>query len=209
MRKYLLGVGAFIVAFGVLSISVLRSASPKYSFATPRPAPTIVLGASIGEIDYSLPYPGGILPDNPLWTLKALRDKIWYTITSNHLKKAELDLLFADKRLGSSLELMQKNKPDVAISTLSKGEKYLEMASAEENIARKEGMDTSSFLVKLALSSLKHREIIEEQLIPIAPEDGKPDIVKTEDYAKNAYKSARDALNNKGLPVPESPFSGD
>lgn len=209
MRKLLLGLGAFVLAFGVLTISVFQSASVAYVFATPLAAKMPVLGTSVPEVDYAMPYAGGVLPDSPLWVFKALRDRIWFDVTTNPLKKAELALLFSDKRLEASNTLLVNKKPDIALSTLTKGEKYLEIAYTQEEQARKEGMDTHSFLIKLALSSLKHRQIIEQDLLPLSPEDAKPFVVKAEDYAKNIYKSSRDTLNNEGITPPKDPFSGD
>lgn len=209
IKKYLLGLGALSLAFAVLAISIFRSAAVTYTVATPTPVGEAVLGEAVTEIDYQLPFAGRILPDNPLWVFKALRDKVWFAITTNPLKKAELALLFSDKRLESGRVLFENRKPDVALSTLAKGEKYLEIAASEEIVARKEGMDTSIFLTKLATSALKHRQIIETDLMPVAPEDAKPLLVKIEDYSKNVYKSSRDALNDKGIPVPNDPFAGD
>lgn len=114
-------------------------------------------------------------------------------------------LLFADKRLASSKILFERNKSSVAFPSLSKGEKYLEMAVNQGKENTKKGLDTVPFWQKLANAALKHREVLEE-ILKIAPEDAKPGIVQSEDYAKNAFKEARDALNSKGVPVPENPF---
>jgi hypothetical protein len=69
-------------------------------------------------------------------------------------------------------------------------------------------MDTSGFLERLATSALKHRQISED-LMRMAPEDARPLIVKSEKYATEAFEAARNALNSKGLPVPNNPFDGD
>ena len=137
-----------------------------------------------------------------------MRDRIWYIVTRSPLKRAELALLFSDKRLILSKSLFEIKKPDIALSTLTKGEKYLELAVNQEKVAREKGIDTSEFLARFAMASLKHRQVIEEILI-LAPEDAKPEIVKMEDYSKNAYKAARDALNSKGIASPKDPFDGD
>lgn len=206
MKKFVLSLSTFIVAFVILSVSVLQSASVSYVFATQTPQNPSPLKTKIPEIEYALPYPGSVLPDSPLWGIKALRDKVWFFITSSHSKKAELALLFADKRIGASQTLFEAKKPDIAFSTLSKGEKYLELAASEEAVARANGNNTSEFLKKLALASLKHRQIIETRIILLAPEDAKPEIIKVEDYSKNAYKASRDALNSKAIPSPKNPF---
>ncbi len=207
IRKYLLGFTVFVLAFGILSVSVLESASVKYAFSSPTPKPSDGSREQV-TVEYQLPYPGQVLPDNPFWSVKAGRDRLWYMISTNPSKKSELALLYADKRLVMSKVLFEKGKSDLAFSTLSKGEKYLELAVIEEKAARAKGMDTSTLLTKIGIASLKHREVIEE-ILKLAPEDAKPEIVKISDYSKNAFKESRDALNSKGIPTPISPFDGD
>lgn len=210
MRKYLYGISAFVLAFAILSVSVLRSCLvPRvYGYATPPPIiTTVTVPTPTPFIDYVLTYPGGILPDNWLWYFKAARDKAQYMITSDSLKKAELSLLYSDKRLGASKTLFENKKYDIAASTLSKGEKYLEQAVQDELTARKAGIKTNDFLIKLANASLRHKQIIEQEVLPLSPEDIKPGIVKAEDYSKNAYKSSRDALSSSGIIAPKDPFN--
>lgn len=206
-KKLLLIFGVFVFAFAILSISILQTTSITYSF-TAKTSTLSVLGIESNEIDYQMPYEGKVLPDSLFWSLKAVRDRVWFLITSSHSRKAELALLFSDKRLMAAEALLKKNKPDIAISTLTKGEKYLEVAVSEEILARQENNDTSTFLTRLAVASLKHWQVI-EGLMPLVPEDGKPFVSKTESYSKNSYRAARDVLNSKGLPVPISPFDWD
>ena len=208
LRKYLLGFGAFALAFVILSVSVLQSSSVSYSFASSAPTAPPVTNTPVPEIIYNLPFQGDILPDSPFWIFKAMRDRVWYVLAKDPLKKAELALLFSDKRLESSRILFSNSKPDLALSTLTKGEKYLEAAMKNETEARDRGTDTSQFLVKLLTASLKHRQVIEENILPLAPEDAKPTIVQSEDYAKNTFKYVRDILNSKSIPVQENPFDG-
>lgn len=207
-KKYVLGLGVFVLAIAILTISVMRSSSVSYAFATPTPSPNSSTQVKTQDVNYNLPFPGSVLPGSPLWDIKALRDKVWYLTTPSPLKKAELALLFSDKRLSASVILLNSQKTDLSITTLSKGEKYLEIAASEEEAARKAGYDTSHFLTQLALASLKHRQVIEEEIIPRSPESARPDVVKIEDYSKNSYKIARDALNSKGNPTPTDPFDG-
>jgi hypothetical protein len=207
LKKILLVLSVFIFAFAILSISILQSTSITYSF-TSKITETSILGTETPEIDYQMPYEGKVLPDSPLWVFKAARDRIWFLVTSSPLRKAELALLFSDKRLVSSRILLERHKPDLAITTLAKGEKYLEVALSEESIARSQGNDTSRFLERLAVASLKHRQLI-DSLMPLVPEDGKPLVTKIEDYSINTYKSASNTLNSIGQPIPINPFDGD
>jgi hypothetical protein len=209
LGKYLYGLVAFVLAFVILSVSFLKSCSITSAYGYTIPSPTSqTLLVSASTIDYVLPYPGSILPDSWLWYFKAARDKFQYTIATDPLKKADLALLYSDKRLGASLTLFENKKPDIAASTLTKGEKYLEEAEVDEALARKVGINTNDFLVKLANAALKHRQVIEENIIPLTPDDIKPGVIKTDDYSKNTYKACREALNSRGITAPKDPFDG-
>ena len=200
-----------LTAFSVLTISVLRAASVDYDYS--KSLPVDVLGIHSGknkeiEIKYYLPYPGKVLQDNTFWFVKAIRDKIWLKLTFEPLRKMDLLLLLSDKRLAGSKVLVERQKAGIALSTLGKGEKYLEEAAKLEAKSRKEGIDTKSFLPKLATAALKHRQIIEELLI-YAPEDLKPSIIKLEDYSKIVYKDAVEAMKSLEMIAPENPFDGN
>ena len=56
------------------------------------------------KVIYNLPYPG-LLPDSPLYITKIARDRITDFLTRDNLKKAELYLLYSDKRASMSLVL--------------------------------------------------------------------------------------------------------
>lgn len=207
LRRFLAVLTIFIFAFGILFTSIARTATIRRSFNL---SSNISDEAKIlGEttiIDYKLPYPGKVLPDHPLWPIKVVRDRLWLFVTTTPTRKIELDILFADKRLVSAKMLFEKDKPDVAFSTLTKAEKYLERAGDLEEEKRRAGEDTTQVLDQLAKSSLKHREVIEEILL-IAPEDARPEVIKIEDYSTSVYSKARDALYEKGLTPPENPFT--
>lgn len=208
-RRVVAILSAVVLAVAILVVSVLRAASVNYRFNA---SSSTVLGEGTEvtkiNINYEFPYPGRILPDHPLWPVKALRDKLWTILTINSSRRMELLLLFADKRIASSKVLFEREKPELAFSTLTKAEKYLEAAAKAEIEERKKGTDTKNFLTQLANASLKHREVINE-ILTIAPEDAKPEIIKVENYARDVYKNSRDVLNSLGLPVPENPFNGD
>ena len=205
-RRVVSILSAIFLALAILLVSLSRASSVNYAFSAS-------FAETLGEstemsINYTLPFPGRILPDHPLWSLKAVRDKLWLVVTVNPSRRGELLLLFSDKRLASSKILFEKDKPEIAFSALSKGEKYLEQAAGIESENRKKGMDTRDFLTKLANSSLRHRQVINE-ILAIAPEDAKPEIIKIENYSRDVYKASRDALNSLGMPAPENPFNGD
>lgn len=68
--------------------------------------------------EYMLPYPG-MLPDNPLYTLKVLRDKIYDFFTRDPVKKTQFKLLMADKRMNMAKILsQQKGNNSLASDTI-------------------------------------------------------------------------------------------
>jgi hypothetical protein len=207
-RRILIVAPTLFFAFAILFTSIFRTASVKYVFSQETEIQEVRQESESVEIDYVLPYPGRITPDSPLWPIKAFRDRLWLMLTSNPERKAELKLLFADKRLAMSKALFERDKSEIAFSTLTKAEKYLEEACAIEEESRQKGVDTSEFLITLSKASLKHRQIIDEILM-IAPEDARPGIGRVQDYPKEAYNKTRNALQGKGLPIIENPFESE
>lgn len=203
---------AVFFAFLILSVSLIKSAAVNYAFngETRKLSQTTYPSGTDGQvlIDYSLPHPGKISPDNSLWFFKVARDRIWFWLTTSGSRKAELSLLFADKRLGSAKILFEKGKAELGFSTLSKGEKYLELAAKTLEENTKKGMDTTEFARTLSTAALKHKEVT-EKIKEIAPEDAKPKINEIENYAEDVYKISRDILRSQGQDAPESPFDWD
>lgn len=120
-------------------------------------------------IQYTLPYPG-LLPDHPLWFVKAIRDKIISFLISDPLKKSEFDLKQADKRLSAGVALIKKGKTEEGISTISKAENYLEEAVRSASLAKTSGKDVMSWLETLMNASKKHREVILEVEQTVSPD---------------------------------------
>jgi hypothetical protein len=201
--KIIAFVFVFILASGILTASILRSAAVRYSFRLqPSPTPTEQKRVSI---DYELPYPGRVTPTSILWPVKVIRDKTWLFVTTNNLKKAEISLLLADKRLSAGMKLFELSKAGDAITVIMKGEYYLDESLRYVKEAHKEGMETKVFLHHLALSALKHREVLETLRIQ-APEDAQPIFNKTTDYSKNVYEQASHIIREMGDNPPSNPF---
>jgi len=119
--------------------------------------------ADSSNVNYQLAYPG-LLPDHPLYFVKAARDRIGAFFISNPLKKSEFDLLQADKRIASSLLLVQKGqgKIPLAKSTFSKGENYFEDALNRASDAKSQGMNIAEISKKLKDANLKHKEVLND-----------------------------------------------
>ena len=144
------------------------------------------------EVDYLLAYPG-ILPDHFLYPIKMIRDRIWLFLANDPVKKAETQLLFADKRLVAGQMLVEKGKEEQALTTLTKAEKYLEQAVNQEKQARESGKDTVAFLQRLVLASQKHQELL-TNLQKVVSDSAKTAINQILTYSQEAEKAAQQAL---------------
>lgn len=215
MRKNILLNSLFLIfACTVLFISILKSASIKYSFSRNNPT---IRDENVTKkeakleglvIDYYLPYAGSVLPDNPLWSLKVVRDRLWLSITPGAAKKSELNLLFADKRLQAARILFEEGKNDLAYSTLTKSCKYLELSSQLEQEARDGGENTLDLAETIANASLKHRQVIREISLLVS-EDVRPKLTLLEDKLIVIYQQKTSYLISNGRYMPINPFDGN
>lgn len=129
----------------------------------------------VEEVSYELAYPG-MLPDNPLYFLKTFRDAVVKFLISDPLKKAEFNVLTANKRAYASLLLAEKKETDLAIETISKSNNYLHEAAVSLSEAKKKKMDINSILDNLDKSVKKHRQVFSQQIMPIIPENMTEDL---------------------------------
>jgi len=116
------------------------------------------------KVIYDLPYPG-ILPDHPLYFLKALRDRLHVFFNRDYQKKAEIYLLYSDKRTAASVLLLENGKEKLALDTLAKGEKYFFKIPFLIEQSKRQGQSFPNELVeKIKTANLKHAEIIDDFL---------------------------------------------
>lgn len=145
MKKILLAFSLFCIFYLVFSSSVLAQTAT---------------GTESARVDYDLPYPG-ILPDSPLYFLKTFRDRFYSFLISDPVKKAEFDLLTADKRLGAATVLFDKGKRELAETTISKGENYFEDAIKNLKLSKMQGRPIDiGLMTDMELSSKKHKEVL-------------------------------------------------
>ena len=112
--------------------------------------------------EYSLPYPG-ILPNHRLYPIKAVRDRLLEFFTRDLNKKAELYLLYADKRIYMAQMLAEQKEWELADSTASKAEKYL--LKVKDTVDTLKGMGGGvdiTFVPKVKQSALKHQQMLKD-----------------------------------------------
>jgi len=203
IKKAFYALFAFAFGSAILITSVFRSASIRYSFRLP-PSP-LPESEIVPKIDYQLPNPGRIQPFHLLWPAEVIRDRLWLFVTQNPLKKAQINLLIADKRLASAQQLIAQSKPELAISVAAKAEIYLVRALSHTLVAKDQGMEVDEFLYQLSFASLKHRSVL-ETIRAQAPEDAQPIIIEILDQPKGIYEQTCHKLQEIGQCPPDNPF---
>jgi hypothetical protein len=194
LKRVLMGFGAALV-LGLAILFVSLWVVTQTDAAEAQPTPTTAASPSAQKIEYYLPYPG-ILPDSPLFKLKAFRDRIRLEMTFNIEKKAEMELLLADKRLNAAQALIDGGKQALGVTTVTKAEKYLEQSASHALALRASGHDAKSLLGMLGKASAKHLEII-QQLGPKVTPAQLPALNQSMDTAQGVLQSVNQALMEK------------
>ena len=171
MRKLLLGFSVFLALFYIIAplpetlAQTYKNPAPAQEEAASVPPerdsvePKEATESSKAKDDYSLPYPG-ILPDNPLHFLKALRDRIILMLISDPIKEAEFNLLTSDKRIYAAQLLADRGKDDLSVSTLSKSNNYFYNAISSVSEAKRMGKRVDVVLNSMKKSIVKHQEVL-------------------------------------------------
>ncbi|OGH19941.1 MAG: hypothetical protein A3D74_00700 [Candidatus Levybacteria bacterium RIFCSPHIGHO2_02_FULL_37_13] len=132
------------------------------------------------HIQYNLAYPG-ILPDNPLYKLKQLRDKITNFLISDPKKKVEFYLLQADKGILATAMLIDKENIALAEQTALKAEHNMTLLNNE--FPKMPKKPDNSLFEKLKTASLKHQEVL-NSLIERVSKDKQKTFVTVLDFSK-------------------------
>ena len=119
---------------------------------------------TVERVNYELPYPG-MLPDNPFYFLKVIRDGIVKMLINNPLKKAQFSLLNAEKRMYAGKMLHDKGNDQLAIDTIGKSNNYLfDAIQAIRSVKSKtpKNTDIRPFLEQFKTAASKHLEMMED-----------------------------------------------
>ena len=111
-------------------------------------------------VQYELPYPG-MLPNNPLYVLKQVRDWMLDKLITDPIKKTEFYILQGDKRIGMGLMLSASGNGVLSEQIISKGEKYMNNAVQTLLTLKAQGKDVPAYITDHVTKSLaKHAELL-------------------------------------------------
>jgi hypothetical protein len=170
-----------ILFFSLLLIAGAKNVYAQQPINDPTPTPSPIY------IKYDLAYPG-ILPDNPFYKLKVLRDKISLALITDPLKKMDYLLLQADKGILATAMLVDKNQISLAETTALKAENNYTLIANELNYLSKK--PKNELFTKLETASKKHQEVLTDLLKRI-PKNKQKTFLQVIDFSKRNLETIR------------------
>lgn len=158
MRNKLILFFSFFVGIILISSLIKVHAQEETLFPTPTLIP---------YVQYDLAFPG-MLPDNPLYKLKVLRDKFISASILNPLKKIGFYILQADKGILATAMLIDKNKIDLAQTTALKAEHNFTLIAPQLYMLPER--PNKDFFKRLETAGLKRQEVL-RSIINRVPKD--------------------------------------
>ena len=180
----------FLLSFFAYSVTAKAFAQEETLEIAETPTPPVA--SSSPKIKYDLAYPG-ILPDNPLYKIKVLRDKITEMLVSDHFKKVDFYLLQADKGILATAMLVDKNNIALAEQTALKAEHNFTQISRtiglyyRENQKPTKKSETRDLVSKLKTASSKHQEVL-TSLLKRVPRDNQKTFENVIYFSKSNMK---------------------
>ena len=150
-------------------------------------------GSSVKHVEYDLAFPG-ILPDNSLYKLKVLRDKISAFLILDSLKKVEYFLLQTDKGMLATAMLIDKNKIELAEETAMKAEHNITLATYE--LKRLLEKPSNELFEKLKTASLKHQEVL-DTLAKRVPSENRESFIRVFNFSKTNQQTIEKLQSKK------------
>jgi hypothetical protein len=123
-------------------------------------APVVVSPTPEPTQEYVLPYPG-VLPDNPLYFLKTLRDRIMEWLIVDPLRKIDFYVLQSDKNLNAGIMLDLANKKTLVSGAVTQSVAYMEKAVSLASATKNSGGEVPAGTIEHITRSLtKHEEVL-------------------------------------------------
>lgn len=202
VKIFVLRFSVFLFAMLFLGFTLSRVSGVKYAF-TESIYSDVKNAAEDLDVVYDMPYHGTVLPGNPLWEVRVLRDRMKMRLSANDFERAKVSLALADARLSISYRLWERGENGESVSVIQRGAGYLEYASI---LAKRSGSEERLDLLRqVCLSSLKYREIM-EMMLAESSDEGRPTVHKIMNTPKNVYVECSSELERSGTTPPQNPF---
>ena len=111
------------------------------------------------ELSYELPEPG-MLPTNPFYGFKKIRDFLWIKFSGGGYKKANVQLLVADKRMAEAKVLLEDNKSKSGLEASQEALDTLKLAKNSITEVSKETEDSKQVQSQIFKAGFAYMKIL-------------------------------------------------
>ncbi|MFA5828349.1 MAG: DUF5667 domain-containing protein [Candidatus Shapirobacteria bacterium] len=111
------------------------------------------------EYFYKLPE-AGMLPTNPFYGFKKVRDFLWVKFSSGSIKKAKVQLLVADKRMAEAKILLEDNRSKVGLEASQEAFDALKLAEISISGVQEETDDSRQMQSRIFKAGFAYMQIL-------------------------------------------------
>ena len=196
MKKLLLLLVASGLVFGAVSAFAQEETAPTVEQeATPAGETATPVPEAVGQAPPEYLYPG-VLPDHPLYFLKALLYKIREFFVFGDVAKTRWFLKMADKRAAEARELANKGKEKLAQKASEQAVAARDKAAERLKVAKAAGKDVEELVEKLEAVSIR-QQVVLDQVLEKVPQQAKEAIRRAKERSKKGHERAIEVLRKR------------
>lgn len=110
---------------------------------------------------YKLPEPG-LLPTNPFYGFKKIRDFLWIKFSAGGIKKAKVQLLIADKRMAEAKEILEDNRGKTGLDASQEAFNTLKLAERSISEINEETDESKQISSQIFKAGFAYRAILKD-----------------------------------------------
>ena len=184
-----------VFAQGTFGVSQ-EEATPTAEEATPAAEEAATpVPAAVEQAPPEYLYPG-VLPDHPLYFLKALLYKIRELFVFGDVAKTKWFLKMADKRAAEAKELANKGKEKLAVKASEKAVAARDKAAEHLKVAKSAGKDVEELVEKLEAASIRQQAVLDHVLEKV-PEQAQEAIRRAKERSVRGHERAIEVLRER------------
>jgi len=158
---------------------------------TPIPTPTPTVTEAPTETEDP-----GILPDSPFYFLKTFWEKIQEFLTRDPVKKAEIHLRFAQRRLLETQKMCEKGKCNIAERWMNRFQEKIQIATRSAEKAQEKGRDVTALVEKFQ-ANLERQQAVLDIVLDKVPEPAKEAILKAKENSARGLQQAIESIQKE------------
>lgn len=141
-------------------------------------------------------YTPRLLPDNPLYFLKRIKERIELFFAFTPEKRAEKLAEIATRRIAEAKMMVKKGKPEFVERLMARYQKHLERAIEKTEEAKKKGKEVEKVLEIITQATSQHQGVLSEVYEKV-PEEAKKAIEKAIEVSGRGQEEALKAVSGE------------